>query len=185
MHIEPNSAHRKVSYFYNPTFGKIVYSKDHPMKPERVSMAHSLICTTGLYKKLDVYYGRHATKEEMTRFHAPEYIDFLEQYVAKDISNKIGNAFAPSLNINGIVNTYCSPVDRFDYPSDPHQRVDFLEKRQQYKVGESTDCPAFNGLFNLCQISTGASIDAAALILNGQTDIAINFSGGLHHAKKS
>lgn len=33
MHSEPNPGNRRVSYFYNPTFGKIVYSKDHPMKP--------------------------------------------------------------------------------------------------------------------------------------------------------
>jgi acetoin utilization deacetylase AcuC-like enzyme len=42
-----------------------------------------------------------------------------------------------------------------------------LKKRQQFKVGESTDCPAFNGLYDLCQLSTGASIDAASLLLNG------------------
>lgn len=52
-------------------------------------------------------------------------------------------------------------------------------------MGESTDCPAFNGLYNLCQISAGASIDAATLLLNGETDIAINWAGGLHHAKRS
>lgn len=71
MYIEPNIANRKVSYFYNPTFGKIVYAKDHPMKPERISMAHSLICTTNLYKKLNVYYARNASKEEMSKFHNP------------------------------------------------------------------------------------------------------------------
>ena len=98
--------------------------------------------------------------------------------------NKI-NSNLPQNPTNGIVNTYGGTIDRFQYPSEPHQRLDFLEKRQQFKVGESTDCPAFNGLYNLCQISSGASIDAAALLLNGETDIAINWSGGLHHAKKS
>lgn len=39
--------------------------------------------------------------------------------------------------------------------------------RQRYKVGESTDCPAFNGLYNMCQISAGGSIDSACLLLNG------------------
>ncbi len=76
-------------------------------------------------------------------------------------------------------------IDRFAYPPSTSGGVHFLEQRQRYKVGESTDCPAFNGLYNLCQISSGASIDAASLILNGETDIAINWTGGLHHAKKS
>ena len=76
-------------------------------------------------------------------------------------------------------------IDRFAYPQTQQSAVDFLEMRQRYKVGESTDCPAFNGLYNMCQISAGASIDAACLLLNGETDIAINWTGGLHHAKKS
>jgi len=33
--------------------------------------------------------------------------------------------------------------------------------------------------------STGGSIDAANLIIQNQADIAINWGGGLHHAKKS
>lgn len=33
MDIEPNQANRRISYFYNPVIGKIVYAKDHPMKP--------------------------------------------------------------------------------------------------------------------------------------------------------
>lgn len=76
-------------------------------------------------------------------------------------------------------------IDRFAYPSPNSGGLEFLEQRQRYKVGESTDCPAFNGLYNLCQISSGASIDAACLLLNGETDVAINWTGGLHHAKKS
>ena len=105
----------------------------------------------------------------MSRFHSEDYLTYLEQYVSKDLLNK--------LNAVGI--------DRFAYPPSPSQGLDFLEMRQRFKVGESTDCPAFNGLYNLCQISSGGSIDAACLLLNGETDIAINWTGGLHHAKKS
>lgn len=59
---EPNSGNRRVSYFYNPNFGRFTYSRDHPMKPERISMAHSLITTTGVYRKLNVYHARYACK---------------------------------------------------------------------------------------------------------------------------
>lgn len=41
---------KKVSYFYNPEVGKYYYGKDHPMKPKRVAMAHTLINNLGLYK---------------------------------------------------------------------------------------------------------------------------------------
>lgn len=105
----------------------------------------------------------------MGRFHSEDYLLYLEQFVSKDISNKFTTV----------------GIDRFAYPSAPDQALSFLEDRQHFKVGESTDCPAFNGLYNLCQISSGASIDAATLLLNGETDVAINWTGGLHHAKKS
>lgn len=46
------------------------------------------------------------------------------------------------------------------------------------------DCPVFDGIFEFCQLYAGASLAAARKITSGQTDIAINWSGGLHHAKK-
>ena len=53
----------------------------------------------------------------------------------------------------------------------------------QYNMGD--DCPIFDGLFDYCSLYAGASLDAARKLTNNQSDIAINWSGGLHHAKKS
>ena len=55
----------------------------------------------------------------------------------------------------------------------------------RFNVGECTDCPVYDGLFEFQQIASGASIDGAVKLNHGATDIAINWSGGLHHAKKS
>ena len=46
------------------------------------------------------------------------------------------------------------------------------------------DCPVFDGLFEFSQISAGASLDAAVTLNSQASDIAINWAGGLHHAKK-
>ncbi len=46
------------------------------------------------------------------------------------------------------------------------------------------DCPGFEGLYEFCSISAGGSIAAAQSLNSGQADIAINWAGGLHHAKK-
>lgn len=46
------------------------------------------------------------------------------------------------------------------------------------------DNPAFEGLFEFCSISAGGSVAAAERLAAGAYDIAINWSGGLHHAKK-
>ncbi|KAJ3013015.1 Histone deacetylase 3 [Thoreauomyces humboldtii] len=46
------------------------------------------------------------------------------------------------------------------------------------------DCPIFEGVYEFCQMYAGASLEAARKLIAGTTDIAINWSGGLHHAKK-
>ena len=42
----------------------------------------------------------------------------------------------------------------------------------------------FDGIYEFCALYAGSSIDAARKLARGDTDIAINWSGGLHHAKK-
>ncbi|CAL0305113.1 unnamed protein product [Lupinus luteus] len=54
---------------------------------------------------------------------------------------------------------------------------------KRFNVGE--DCPVFDGLFDFCQASAGGSIGAAVVLNRGDTEIAINWAGGLHHAKKA
>nr|TKR79657.1 putative disease resistance protein RGA4 [Populus alba] len=49
---------------------------------------------------------------------------------------------------------------------------------------EESDCPVFENLFEFCQIYAGGTIDAAHRLNNQLCDIAINWAGGLHHAKK-
>ncbi|KAL3320638.1 Histone deacetylase 3 [Cichlidogyrus casuarinus] len=56
------------------------------------------------------------------------------------------------------------------------------DKVALYNIGE--DCPVFDGLYQFCSISAGASLQGAKFLNNNITDIAINWSGGLHHAKK-
>ncbi|BEI80226.1 hypothetical protein CcaverHIS002_0107550 [Cutaneotrichosporon cavernicola] len=51
-----------------------------------------------------------------------------------------------------------------------------------YNIGD--DCPVFHDLFSFCQQYAGGTLAAARKISMGGTDIAINWSGGLHHAKK-
>lgn len=46
------------------------------------------------------------------------------------------------------------------------------------------DCPVFDGLWDYCSTYSGASIGAAVKLNYGTADVAINWSGGLHHGKK-
>ncbi|XP_067951694.1 histone deacetylase 3-like [Watersipora subatra] len=64
----------------------------------------------------------------------------------------------------------------------PHNVHGFTKMLQMFNVGD--DCPVFEGIFDFCSHYTGASLDSAWKLNNQQCDIAINWSGGLHHAKK-
>ncbi|CAL2048656.1 unnamed protein product [Caenorhabditis brenneri] len=61
--------------------------------------------------------------------------------------------------------------------------TDYLEEAKEYNIGDK-DCPIFGSLYNYCQLSVGGSILAAAQLNQKKFDIAINWMGGLHHAKK-
>ncbi|KAL1746253.1 hypothetical protein HDZ31DRAFT_34574 [Schizophyllum fasciatum] len=85
-----------------------------------------------------------------------------------------------------------SPGDMTRFHTDEY--VDFLNKvtpetaedltyhGSRFLVGD--DNPPFEGVFEFCSISAGGSLAAAERISSGASDIAINWSGGLHHAKK-
>ncbi|GMF99632.1 unnamed protein product [[Candida] boidinii] len=58
----------------------------------------------------------------------------------------------------------------------------FSQVLKKFNIGD--DCPIFDGMYDYCSLYAGGSIDASRKLINGMSDIAINWSGGLHHAKK-
>nr|XP_017256093.1 PREDICTED: histone deacetylase 19-like [Daucus carota subsp. sativus] len=86
--------------------------------------------------------------------------------------------------------TSSGSADRFhadDYVSflrgiTPESQQDQMRQLKRFNVGE--DCPVFDGLYSFCQTYTGGSVGGAVELNHGSCDIAINWAGGLHHAKK-
>ncbi|XP_074289128.1 histone deacetylase 9-like [Silene latifolia] len=64
----------------------------------------------------------------------------------------------------------------------PDKQEEFMSEMAKFNLGG--DCPVFDNLFEFCQIYAGGTIDAARRLNNKLCDIAINWAGGLHHAKK-
>lgn len=101
-----------------------------------------------------------------------------------------------SYGMHAAMDTYSSRKATQEEMEEFHTH-DYLEYLRTAKVGPPNedgenpynlgtfDCPIFDGIFNYCSIYSGASIDAARKLCNMESDIAINWSGGLHHAKKS
>ncbi|KAI9654557.1 MAG: histone deacetylase [Trizodia sp. TS-e1964] len=141
-----SSDKKKVAYFYDSDVGNYAYVSGHPMKPHRIRLTHSLIMNYSLYKKMEIYRAKPATRNEMTQFHTDEYVDFLHKVT-------------------------------------PHNMDLYVKEQSKYNVGD--DCPVFDGLFDYCGISAGGSMEGAARLNRGKCDIAVNWAGGLHHAKKS
>ncbi|HEY3347769.1 MAG TPA: acetoin utilization protein AcuC [Nitrospirota bacterium] len=55
------------------------------------------------------------------------------------------------------------------------------ENLMKYGMGHG-DCPAFKGVYEGSMLSTGGSVQAARLVVEGGARVAFNTSGGLHHA---
>ena len=65
----------------------------------------------------------------------------------------------------------------------PDNMETYQKEQGRFNVGD--DCPVFDGLFEFCGISAGGSMEGAARLNRGKCDVAVNWAGGLHHAKKS
>ncbi|KAJ2848633.1 histone deacetylase [Coemansia brasiliensis] len=64
----------------------------------------------------------------------------------------------------------------------PDNQNEFGNCFSEFNIGD--DCPIFDGMWDFCRIYSGASIEAARKLISGASDIAVNWMGGLHHAKK-
>jgi acetoin utilization deacetylase AcuC-like enzyme len=84
------------------------------------------------------------------------------------------NSISPYIPLPSFLICICLKMSgqRFTYPTSA-----------RFNVGE--DCPVFDGLYEFCQLSSGGSVASAVKLNKQAADIAINWAGGLHHAKKS
>jgi len=68
-----------VAYYYAEDVGHRYYGPGHPMKPFRMKLAHNLILSYGLYRKMECFRPHRASAEELSTFHSDDYIDFLRR----------------------------------------------------------------------------------------------------------
>ena len=142
------SQNKTVAYYYDSDVGFFYYGPGHPMKPFRIHLTHDLVLQYGLYRYMTIYRPRLANADDFTRFHDPEYVDFLKKVTPDNAES------------------YNKMLDKF-------------------RMGPKTDCPIFYQCYEFNQRSVGGSIDGALKLAHNHCDIAVNWSGGFHHAKKS
>ncbi|CAM9855906.1 unnamed protein product [Sphacelaria rigidula] len=59
-----------------------------------------------------------------------------------------------------------------------------LDTKALDDYGLMDDCEVFENMFEYCCAVAGASLHASNLLVRGEADVAINWGGGRHHAKK-
>jgi len=69
---------RTVSYFYDDESGNYMYNPSHPWRPHRTKLVHSLVTGYGLPNEMIVHRPRPRTFDELTQFHADDYIQFMK-----------------------------------------------------------------------------------------------------------
>ncbi len=158
-----SSRSNKVAYFYDSDVGNYAYVAGHPMKPHRIRMAHSLIMNYGLYTKMEIY----------VCFSMLFLLGFglTNMQRAKPASKYEMTQF------------HTDEYIEFLHKVTPDNMENFTREQSKYNVGD--DCPVFDGLFEFCGISAGGTMEGAARLNRGKCDVAVNWAGGLHHAKKS
>jgi histone deacetylase HOS2 len=143
-----------VSFHYNPRLEAHHFGKNHPMKPWRLTLTKQLVLSYGLHFAMDIYESRQADATDLTQYHSPDYIEFLQHIDPER------NGHNPRI-------------------IDEDTRAKFLGSTEVW-----SDCPIFDGMYSYFTLYSGATLEAAQKLIMGQSDIAINWSGGLHHAHK-
>jgi histone deacetylase 1/2 len=138
------------------------------MKPHRMRMTHNLVLNYGMLDQMQVYVRPSSTSCHYSVLTLSPFIEW--QRPIRATKNQL---------------------TRFH----TDEYIDLLEQVMPETAEELTgggtrcltgeDCPAFEGVFEFCTISAGGSIGAAERINEGSADVAINWAGGLHHAKKT
>ncbi|MFW9770967.1 MAG: acetoin utilization protein AcuC [Candidatus Thorarchaeota archaeon] len=146
----------KVALIYTDKYQAYNFGPQHPLRPLRLKLTHSLMEKLGLLnsENLEIIEPRIATKEEIERIHATEYVNVVSK-----------------LSQN---------------PDDPIINGDNTLFKGAYIYGLGPgDNPIFRGMYEASALVCGASIAAADLVWkDNEFQISFNPAGGMHHAIK-
>ena len=137
---------RGAGFIWDPRIATHIYRDDHPLQPKRLIGVHDTLTRLGAFERpgAKVLAPRAASRAELERIHAPEYIEAVMQ---------------------------ASADPRRDYA--------------QWGLDARKDTPPFAGMHEVSLLTTGGSLVAMEEVLAGRLRVAVNFSGGLHHAMRS
>ncbi|EME46289.1 histone deacetylase hos2-like protein [Dothistroma septosporum NZE10] len=156
----------KVSYHYNSGVENMHFGRTHPMKPWRLTLTKHLVLGHGLQYSMDTYEPIAACLDQVCKFHDGDYVEFLSK-VSPETFNDL-----------------CK-IPKFANATPPKHEGDTVELGPfNLSTSPGADCPVFDGMSTYLFLYTGATLHATQQLTSNASDIAINWSGGLHHAHK-
>lgn len=189
-------------------WGGAYYGANHPMKPHRIVMAHHLVLGYGLQKRMDVFVsvffccfrGGRANARASGPLDPPRtrLRRLLREREEREKATSKHKKLTPFF-LRPFSSQRPRPLDRAELTQfHTPDYMDFLATSSlpsaaasaaaaaaapRYNVND--DCPLFDGLWPFVRSYAGASVQGAVRLNHGLADVAINWAGGLHHAKKA
>jgi len=136
----------RAGFVYDRRLTEHVYRADHPLKPERLRDVHETLSRLGAFDRAGaaLLAPREATRAEIERIHAPDYVKAVRQASAD-----------PDLGF------------------------------ERWGLHPHGDTPPFAGMHEASLLTTGATLVAMEEVMRGALRVAVNYSGGLHHAMRA
>ena len=196
----------RVCYFHHEDMAIFDHPASHLARPFRAAMAHEILASSGVYGKyLDPIRPRLATRTDIGQYHSDNYVatlqtadDFLKtwpqdvaqqaarNYVGLGRESTNGSSAQRKSNQKG----KRKREEKFQFFSDGKSKIEKYLKRFNLCIPNpewfaQTPCPLFPGLYDYCRMYASGSLGCAQRINSKLTRIAVNWYGGMHHARSS
>ncbi|CAM9211997.1 unnamed protein product [Phaeothamnion confervicola] len=136
---------------------------------------------------------RRARAERVVLLYSPRYESLCNLVAAHRSRDTLLYALLSACNVTSLLRVVApaaAPAELLSSFHDPKYLVALQEPPTDDidaldELGLVDDCPVFDGLWQYCSAVVGASLQGASMLMRGQADVAINWGGGRHHAKKA
>ncbi len=199
--LEP-LARLKAVYFHDPELSVFEHGREHVFRPFRAKLAHALLCSYGYYPNfLEPLHPRVATRTDLGQFHSDAYLEVLATAQitcghefswfgsrrGKSSEKEASKSYPQSLqNVLADKNSNAAGGDKTktDKKSDS-QAMGVFKRFNVFLSSDQSPNAVFPGVMDYCRMVTTGSLGCAARLCSGDANLAINWYGGMSHARSS